>query len=172
MGCSYIFWEMELRMAAPQSICLYSLKIPQEIFRDPETALSGTIILHFLGLPPDLHLLQPPASFPHQQHAGEQKVSACWVLNWESTHWDDSGWNGIQLSVCLYTGHRDARCRWEALFTVSISEAYDFCILLQLGAVWPGQMSAWWLCKQMYRWFFFLLHSSYNSCVHDCSACV
>lgn len=37
-------------MAGLQSIGLYSLNIPQEIFWDPETALRGTITLHFMLL--------------------------------------------------------------------------------------------------------------------------
>lgn len=37
-------------MAGLQSIGLYCLNIPQEIFGDPETALHGTIILHFMLL--------------------------------------------------------------------------------------------------------------------------
>lgn len=42
-------------------------------------------------------------------------------------------------------------------FALSVSAAYDFCILLQPGAVWPGQMSEQRICKQMYRLLLFFL---------------
>lgn len=285
VGYFYSFWEKDLRMAGLQSIGLYSLNIPQEIFRDPETALCGTIILHFMllqneGIPEEprevnseifqrlslgalelpflrgnaqIKVFSPRAGFEQQYKTPESPHnhcvlplclqaarcilprSYCWLLCQQpgcslrgfcrspvpfsglhvpfeassagtpspatlpltshdlpspAEHWRVEGFSllAVELGVnelrwrqvnwdsvlCLFI-HAAQGCQlWRrSPLILSVSAAYDFCISLQLGAVWPDQMSEQRVCKQMYRRFFYsFAQQSYNSCVHVCSACV